>query len=453
LDDLHVDGKLASIVTDDKDSNAATTTLKGLRETVPQIGLVNDGNSLLDITSLGHSDNSAILEIKDTVLLEDGAKHGLDDNTWAWVGNEWRLLVQLLGEKIDTQVSVLASGTWGRDTDDLARTTLKDQEITSTDVVAGNGDSVGDGSLWSWGSITSTILIVVTHVDRLEGCGRFDGLLGDTNLFASNGLRVTGRLDGLFNNANGFTFSLFELTGRIDGLFSDTDLWTLGLLEAGRWVNGGTGNTNFFAVGWDVAWRINGWLAVLDFLTEGLWLESGWVYSRLVDTDVLADGWLSVTGRGVDSCLVDANFFTVSGLEAWSVFTFVDIDLSLVLGGGLLWLAATGLFNLDVYLSIVSRTVVWEDIREMGSVWKEVGEMGSVDVWKLNVDASWGLFDRSHSLLANSDIFSAARTVVTFFLASDMNFLLLLIILLVLRRKSGRERRGLTFPSDALLSW
>lgn len=86
--------------------------------------------------------------------------------------------------------------------------------------------------------------------------------------------------------------------------------------------------------------------------------------------------------------MVDANFFTVSGLEAGSVFTFVDIDLSLVLGLLLLWLAATGLFNLDVYLSIVSRTVVWEDIREMGSVWKEVGEMGAVDVWKLNVDAS-----------------------------------------------------------------
>jgi hypothetical protein len=58
-----------------------------------------------------------------------------------------------------------------------------------------------------------------------------------------------------------------------------------------------------------------------------------------------------------------------------------------------------------------------------------------------------------HSLLSHGDIFSAARTVVTFFLASDMNFLLLLIVLLVPGRKSGRERRGLTFPSDALLSW
>ena len=31
---------------------------------------------------------SAILEIKNTVLLEDRTKHGLDDDAWAWVGDE-----------------------------------------------------------------------------------------------------------------------------------------------------------------------------------------------------------------------------------------------------------------------------------------------------------------------------------------------------------------------------
>lgn len=53
---------------------------------------------------------SAILEIKDTILLEDRTKHGLDNNAWAWVGDEGRLLMQLLGEEVNTQVSVLASG-------------------------------------------------------------------------------------------------------------------------------------------------------------------------------------------------------------------------------------------------------------------------------------------------------------------------------------------------------
>jgi hypothetical protein len=124
-------------------------------------------------------------------------------------------------------------------------------------------------------------------------------------------------------------------------------------------------------------------LAVLDFLTEGLWLETGWVDGGLVDTDLLTEGGLrlGVTGCGVDGGLVDANFFTVFGLEAGAVLTFVDIDLSL----GLVFLSATGLFNLDVYLGLVLGTTVW----------KEIGEMGAVDVWKLNVDASRCLFDRS----------------------------------------------------------
>jgi hypothetical protein len=49
----------------------------------------------------------------------------------------------LLGEEVNTQVSVLASRSRGGDADDLARTTLKDQEIANADVVTGNGDSVG----------------------------------------------------------------------------------------------------------------------------------------------------------------------------------------------------------------------------------------------------------------------------------------------------------------------
>lgn len=51
--------------------------------------------------------------------------------------------MQLLGEEIDTQVAVLTSGGGGGDADDLARTTLEDQEITEADVVRWNGDSVG----------------------------------------------------------------------------------------------------------------------------------------------------------------------------------------------------------------------------------------------------------------------------------------------------------------------
>jgi hypothetical protein len=51
--------------------------------------------------------------------------------------------MQLLGEEVNTQVSVLASGSRRGDADDLARTTLKDQEIADADVVAWDGDGVG----------------------------------------------------------------------------------------------------------------------------------------------------------------------------------------------------------------------------------------------------------------------------------------------------------------------
>jgi hypothetical protein len=108
MEDFHLDGELTSMVTEDEDTNTTTTTLEGFGETGPELRLIDDGNGLLDITSLGHSNNSAILEVKDTILLEDRTQHGLDDNTWAWVRDERRLFVQLLGEEINSQVSVLA---------------------------------------------------------------------------------------------------------------------------------------------------------------------------------------------------------------------------------------------------------------------------------------------------------------------------------------------------------
>lgn len=92
------------------------------------------------------------MEIENSVLLEDGAEHGLDDDRWAWVGDERGLFVQLLGEEVDTQVSVLTGGRRGGDSDDLTWATLEDQEITNTDVVAWDGDGVGSVGSGLWGS-------------------------------------------------------------------------------------------------------------------------------------------------------------------------------------------------------------------------------------------------------------------------------------------------------------
>jgi hypothetical protein len=42
-------------------------------------------------------------------LLEDWAEHVLDDNRWGRVGDEAGLFMELLGEEVNTKVTVLAS--------------------------------------------------------------------------------------------------------------------------------------------------------------------------------------------------------------------------------------------------------------------------------------------------------------------------------------------------------
>ena len=144
MDDLVVDSHLHAIVVDDKDADAATAVVKGLGQTAKQTTLVKDGKTLLDITSLGHGDDTTVLtDVENTVLLEDRTKHVLDNNRRSGVGDEARLLMELLGEQVNTEVTVLASLRRGGDADHLARAALKDQEIANADVVAGDGDGVG----------------------------------------------------------------------------------------------------------------------------------------------------------------------------------------------------------------------------------------------------------------------------------------------------------------------
>lgn len=198
MDDLQVDNNLAGAILDDHDTDAATATLEGILQAGPEVGLVKDRKVLLDITSLGHGNDTLIMEVEDTVLLEDWAEHGLNDDAWAWVGDEGRLFVQLASEEIDAQVAMLAGGSGGGDPDDLARTALEHQEITHTDVVAWDGNGV-----WWWlrlGSDRSAgLFIVVTHFE-IEWCERsswsfrsgwrgLDDFFGDVDVF---GMDVLG---------------------------------------------------------------------------------------------------------------------------------------------------------------------------------------------------------------------------------------------------------------------
>jgi hypothetical protein len=144
VDNLVVNSHLGTVVRNDKDADAATAVVEGLGKAVGETALVKDGKSLLDVTGLGHGNNAAVLtDVENAVLLEDGTEHVLDDDRGSGVGDEAGLLVELLGEQVNTEVAVLTSLRRGGDADDLARAALKDQEIANADVVAGDGDGVG----------------------------------------------------------------------------------------------------------------------------------------------------------------------------------------------------------------------------------------------------------------------------------------------------------------------
>ena len=150
VNDLVVNSHLHAIIVDDKDTDAASAIVERLCETGHEGALVEDGKALLDIARLGHGNDTTILtDVENTVLLEDRAEHVLDNNRRAGVADEGRLFVKLLGEEVDAEVAVLAGLGRGGDADDLARTALQDQQVADPDVVARDGDGVGNhGAGW-----------------------------------------------------------------------------------------------------------------------------------------------------------------------------------------------------------------------------------------------------------------------------------------------------------------
>jgi hypothetical protein len=164
VNDLVVNSHLHAIIVDDKDTDAASAIVERLCEARHKRALVEDGKALLDVARLGHGNDATILtDVEDTVLLEDRAEHVLDNDGRSRVGDEGGLLVELLGEQVDTEVAVLASLRGGGDTDHLAGAALENQEIADADVVARDGDGVGRshcaGGGWGsgWDGVRGTV--------------------------------------------------------------------------------------------------------------------------------------------------------------------------------------------------------------------------------------------------------------------------------------------------------
>jgi hypothetical protein len=224
VDDLHVNGELTGTVVEDEDTDGATAGLESAAEAGVEVGLVNDGETLLDVTSLSHGNDLTLLHVEDTVLLEDRAEHGLNDNAGGRVGDERGLLVELLGEEIDTKVAVLTGGRGGRDADDLAGAALEHQEVTQTDMVAGDADGVGkavsrgtrtlvdvnlDIATTSMGNaitelvstgaerVVVTVVVVVTHLGLVVDLGSFDGFFSESHVLLvrwTSNRRVNGEV-------------------------------------------------------------------------------------------------------------------------------------------------------------------------------------------------------------------------------------------------------------------
>jgi hypothetical protein len=216
VNDLDVNDELIAVVAKNQDADAAAVLLEGSVQTGVEAGLVNDGKAGPNITGLSHGSDGAVLDVENAVLLEDRAKHGLDNDAGSGVGDEGGLLMELLGEQVNTEVAVLAGGGGGGDADDLAGTALEHQDITHADVVARDGDGVGRAAALAAGAsgargalldviataalrvedtvghfvktvaerVVVTLVVVVAHFRLLDGrCVRIlTCLLGDFNV-------------------------------------------------------------------------------------------------------------------------------------------------------------------------------------------------------------------------------------------------------------------------------
>jgi len=160
MHDLVVDGQLLAMITDNQHTNGAGAASESLLKTRPKVTLVDDLETLLDLTSLRHGNELAVIaNVDETILLEDGTEERVENDTGRGVRDNARLLVKLLGEEINTEVTVLTGLSRSSDADDLTGTMLKDYQVTDADVVARDSESGGLGGV-DRGDMTRRVRLV-----------------------------------------------------------------------------------------------------------------------------------------------------------------------------------------------------------------------------------------------------------------------------------------------------
>ena len=70
----------------------------------------------------------------------------------------------MLGEEVNSKIAVLTGLSRGGDTDNLTGTTLEDQQIANTDMMAGNGDGIGHQATTL--NIANSLMNSVTNTTR-----------------------------------------------------------------------------------------------------------------------------------------------------------------------------------------------------------------------------------------------------------------------------------------------
>lgn len=296
VNDLHIDDQLPSSVIDHQGTHAAAAIAESTLDASEQAVLVNDRQSLFDVARLGHGHNQAVLtNVQDTILLEDGALHGLHHHAGGRVADEGTLLVQLTGEQIHAQVAVLAGLGRHADADHLTRTALKEQNVANANKVALDGNA---SAAESRSDMANLLHGTVTHAG---GSRRASVSLGDDDLVAFHVVSMVERVQD-------------AVGGTLD---STAEAVVLALVVVvAHVVSDGLVDLDFFL--------LNGHVCLHGTTTFVFNVVGGVEASAVVS---LGQVELRLEGSVVGVASVDVYFDVVSGVAA------VDVDVDVNVGG------------------------------------------------------------------------------------------------------------------------